>query len=659
MIDFSTIYEQVLNEILPEKNHRMSTRTEWRYGAKGSLSFNIQKGTWYDFETNESGGFLDLVSKWTFYDKPIDWLIENGHIPDTRGQKAKAALIESFDYVPVEAAKRDETYVYSTPEGEPLYRLIRTYNEQGQRHFKQERFDNDTGVWIGGLRDLDGNVLVEKTLFNLPELVNRPNDLVFIAEGEKCVNSLKSLGLLAVTSGGAKSWNDEFAQWFKSRDVIVLPDYDEAGASYADDVITSLKGYARSVKRVELSRYWTHCPTKGDISDFIASGGKLSDLTRMIEQTPFIEALNEGKSHVISFNDLLAHQAPPEWLIKGVLLKTGSTLLFAESGAGKSFLAIDWALHIACGKEWQGKKTKAGCVAFVAGEGVQGLRYRVKAWVNHHQHKPSDNGAFHVIGKGYAINEAVELNGLIADLDSLPTPPNLVVLDTLARTFSGDENHATAMGAYIKAVDFIRDRYQCSVLIIHHTGKADKATARGSNALKGAMDRELRLDANGDIKQVVDTKEKDGRGSFSFKFKLKDVDTGIIDDDGDRVTSAVVERTAETDDMSRQLPKPLIFALQTFTRVSDELNECDLSEWRDEFYQLHHGETVSAKKMAFNRARKDLIENGVMQVINDRYRLVENNAYGRFVYGILTASRLEKSQRMGANDDIFAMFDVC
>ncbi len=39
------------------------TRTELRYGRKGSLSVDVVRGRWHDFETGEGGGVLDLVTR--------------------------------------------------------------------------------------------------------------------------------------------------------------------------------------------------------------------------------------------------------------------------------------------------------------------------------------------------------------------------------------------------------------------------------------------------------------------------------------------------------------------------------------------------------------------------------------------------------------------
>lgn len=47
--------------------------------------------------------------------------------------------------------------------------------------------------------------------------------------------------------------------------------------------------------------------------------------------------------------------------------------------------------------------------------------------------------------------------------------PKMIVIDTLARSFVGkDENSATDMGLFVRNIDLIRERFDCTVLAVHH-----------------------------------------------------------------------------------------------------------------------------------------------------------------------------------------------
>ncbi|STX84931.1 putative conjugative transfer protein TraI [Legionella donaldsonii] len=50
------------HHLLGEPNHSLSSKTNLRYGSKGSLSINLGKGLWFNFETGEKGNALQLIA---------------------------------------------------------------------------------------------------------------------------------------------------------------------------------------------------------------------------------------------------------------------------------------------------------------------------------------------------------------------------------------------------------------------------------------------------------------------------------------------------------------------------------------------------------------------------------------------------------------------
>lgn len=61
MIDLAPLIGDVARHLLGEPNKSLTTRSEIRFGAKGSMSVDLKKGTWYDWEADEGGGVVDLV----------------------------------------------------------------------------------------------------------------------------------------------------------------------------------------------------------------------------------------------------------------------------------------------------------------------------------------------------------------------------------------------------------------------------------------------------------------------------------------------------------------------------------------------------------------------------------------------------------------------
>ncbi len=232
---------------------------------------------------------------------------------------------------------------------------------------------------------------------------------------------------------------------------------------------------------------------------------------------------------------------PPHWLLRGMLERDTFALVFGEPGCGKSFLAIDWACRIATGTPWRGHAVNAAPVVYVAGEGQQGFGRRIRAWSEHSG--VSVEGAPLFVGPSVAIPDMEGLTELVLAIRALPEPPALIVLDTLARCFGGgDENSTQDMSKFVSACDVIRQYYRCTILVVHHTGHADKSRARGAIALKAALDAEYRLTNNEVGMRLTATKMKDAEMPPPVGLELVAVELpDLVDDYGNPVTSAAIE----------------------------------------------------------------------------------------------------------------------
>lgn len=117
-------------------------------------------------------------------------------------------------------------------------------------------------------------------IYRLPEILGAdPSQVVFVVEGEKDVNNVWRLGMIATTNpggtGDGKLWDaPSFLEPLRGRNVVILPDNDEPGRKHAARVARSLHGCARSVKILALP----NLPAKGDVSDWIEAGGTRENL---------------------------------------------------------------------------------------------------------------------------------------------------------------------------------------------------------------------------------------------------------------------------------------------------------------------------------------------------------------------------------------------
>lgn len=169
----------------------------------------------------------------------------------------------------------------------PLGKIVATYDYvdvTGQLLFQVVRFEPKTfrqrrpkgSGWEWGLGR------TAPVLYRLPEIVAA--DTVYIVEGEKDVERLRQLGLIATTSPmGAGKWRDEFGEALTGKHVVILPDNDEPGHTHAATVAISAHNHgAVSIRCIDLPRL----PEKGDPSDWLDQGGTRASLEELVRAAP-------------------------------------------------------------------------------------------------------------------------------------------------------------------------------------------------------------------------------------------------------------------------------------------------------------------------------------------------------------------------------------
>ena len=165
------------------------------------------------------------------------------------------------------------TYDYRGQDGQLLFQVVRFE----PKAFRQRQPDGAAGwTW-----NLDG---VQRVLYRLPELLAaKKGQPVFICEGEKDVETLRDLGLLATCNpGGAGKWRPEYADYFRDRHAVLVPDHDDAGLGHMVQVARSLITTAPGVKIVTLPGL----KDKGDASDWVELGHTKEELVDLTASSP-------------------------------------------------------------------------------------------------------------------------------------------------------------------------------------------------------------------------------------------------------------------------------------------------------------------------------------------------------------------------------------
>jgi putative DNA primase/helicase len=241
------------------------------------------------------------------------------------------------------------------------------------------------------------------------------------------------------------------------------------------------------------------------------------------------------------------------WIVKRIVPSSGAMCVYAPSMAGKSFWVLDCSLRIATGRSVLGEPTRQVGVAYVGAEAANGLRKRIRAWMQENVAE-GDEPPFALIPRGvdFSSPEAPDVEEIISLLTDAGIEfkergqrLGMVVVDTLARAMAGaEENNGADMGAAMAAMERISEELGVIVLMVHHTGKDASRGARGHSSLFAAMDTaiELQHDEETGARTIKLAKIKEEESGRTFGFRLRQVSLGA-DSDGDPITSCVVEYT--------------------------------------------------------------------------------------------------------------------
>ncbi len=206
-----------------------------------------------------------------------------------------------------------------------------------------------------------------------------------------------------------------------------------------------------------------------------------------------------------------AGTAPPsrEWLVEDLIPHKNVTLLYGDGGTGKSLLALQLAVAVASGTDWLQKTPRTGACLFISAEDDKDEIHRrlaaIAAGANidlstlSTLHVVTLVGDSAVLAASNKTRSYIQPTTLFAAVEAaiVEHKPVLVVLDTLADTFGGDEN---VRGHVRQFVGFLRGwatKHGCTVLMLAHpsqTGLSSKAGTSGSTAWSNSARSRLYLE---------------------------------------------------------------------------------------------------------------------------------------------------------------------
>lgn len=316
-----------------------------REDSNPSAMISVKTGVYHDSGgSGESLSFFNFALKHGHFGRWIECL---RHYAEKVGVEVPSPRYRS------EGKFVEDIYDYADERGEVLYQVLRLRKPNGKKGFSQ-RIPDGKGGWNESSGCMDG---VRRVLYRLPELLGSAHDEpIFLVEGEKDVDRLRSLGLVATCNpmgSGPEKWLDEFKIPLVNRECFVIPDNDLVGLNHAHQVCKSLQGVARCVKLVELP----DLPLKGDVSDWLDAGGTVTELGRLAYKAPEWAPPPEvePQSGLVRFanaSDIRRIMSETTWIWEGWIPTEAVIGVCAFEGVGKTRFALDLCRRIHHALPW-------------------------------------------------------------------------------------------------------------------------------------------------------------------------------------------------------------------------------------------------------------------------------------------------------------------
>ncbi|WP_438381611.1 AAA family ATPase [Asaia sp. BMEF1] len=207
-----------------------------------------------------------------------------------------------------------------------------------------------------------------------------------------------------------------------------------------------------------------------------------------------------------------------EWLVPDVIPKKALICLYGAPNCGKTFLALHIALCLIIGvdcfpAEAADTPPKPALpaapqrtVVYMLAEAPDSIGRRIAGWLEHFHYDRVT--AQPIISQGLfasshthrvKLTSIAQIDTFAAELDRMNIHPDLIIFDPLISTLEGDENDASQMDRLITGMDALRQKFDCSIMVIHHPGKDARMIERGSSALRGGVDTHIAVHNEADL----------------------------------------------------------------------------------------------------------------------------------------------------------------
>lgn len=188
---------------------------------------------------------------------------------------------------------------------------------------------------------------------------------------------------------------------------------------------------------------------------------------------------------------LIKDVPPREWLINDFFPSGSVVALIGPTNQGKTFVSLAIACLVASPEgsslTFDSRAVrKRGPVWYFTSEDPQGLAHRLKGWENANAPVPE----LHLFEGVPLLTGPLEdsIRFLCSAAEQTGSAPSLLVIDVFTDSVIGDDNSVEVVAPAMRQARALGRSFDASVLLVHHSNKADPKDARGSSAFGNAAD---------------------------------------------------------------------------------------------------------------------------------------------------------------------------
>ena len=420
------------------------------------------------------------------------------------------------------------TFSYRNTIGEEVV-IVHRDDQSGSKQIWQDfpSIDKNSTNHKGQLQEVKANVLPYRYNDAIAES-DKTGLPIIVVEGELTCQAVWAIGLPSITFlGGSKQYrtNGDYSSLFKNKKLVLAPDRDEQGVAFMKEVEVDNPG-ASWLYADPRSWEWQNLPSGNglDLADYIEEGATKEDLLASIvskskhsgvdgkpayeeiisavenfvglyandariayetgnwleqrgvkmNQSNVEKIIEEAKTRIYGREEIETIDALTianadqcrEWLIAGIMPLGSVMLLAASGGTGKSTIVYNWALNIALGQSWSGRRCMQGKSLIIQSDEPL-VDTSEKLGVIGYQDANLELGTV-AFWENWRFGHMKQLEDYVRK-----NRPVFIAIDSLTACLAGMDVDLVKSNAgdVIYGLRDIANQYKCSIIILHHLNK--------------------------------------------------------------------------------------------------------------------------------------------------------------------------------------------